>query len=309
MTKRAFSVFFLVVFLCLLSVSVYGQSACPDCPEPGGLVPCGRSCDDPSTSKDECEPCTLCDFFVMIERWIDGLLFKIVPALAALMIAIGGGMYVLSRGDPEKLSQAKKIFASIAIGMVIIYGAWLIINLFFTIIGFSEFGLSLTGPDKWFKIECETTSISLPGTSPDTDTDADADDDDDDFITLPPEYDPDPYGGLSVSSCVDGDDLVVTVTVSNPEDPDFKNMAREYEIVLLLGSKGDLDVGKDFVFVPPDEERTSTFTTSVSGMNQYRVALYEIFRGVRFIDLNTGATAPPASEQNFSLIEMGNCSP
>ncbi len=120
----------------------------------GGLVPCGRSCDDPTTPEDETASCQLCHFFVMIEKWIDGLLFRIVPALAALMIAIGGGMYVLSRGDPEKLSQAKKIFASIAIGMVIIYSAWLIINLFFMIIGFSEFGLSLTGPDKWFKIDC-----------------------------------------------------------------------------------------------------------------------------------------------------------
>lgn len=101
----------------------------------GGLVPCGRSCGDPTTSEDEAEPCQLCHFFVMIERWINGLLFKIIPALAALMIAIGGGMYILSRGDPEKLSQAKKLFASVALGMVIIYGAFLIIGAFLFIIG------------------------------------------------------------------------------------------------------------------------------------------------------------------------------
>ncbi len=160
MMKRAFLVIFLVIFLLSVFGSVYAACmtkagvSCPDCPEPGGLVPCGRSCDDPGTAECECEPCTLCHFFLMIERWIDGLLFMIVPALAALMIAIGGGMYVIARGDPEMLSRAKKLFASIAIGMVIIYGAWLIINLFFAIIGLSEFGLGLTGPDKWFKINC-----------------------------------------------------------------------------------------------------------------------------------------------------------
>ena len=311
MMKRVFSVFFLVIFLLSAFGFVYGACitkagvSCPDCPEPGGLVPCGRSCDDPGTTSEcECEPCTLCHFFLMIERWIDSLLFMMVPAVAALMIAIVGGMYVLSRGDPEMLSRAKKLFASIAIGMVIIYGAWLVINLFFMVIGFSEFGLSLTGPDKWFKIECETTPGPSSSIPPDTSFDTSPDD-----FKIPPEYNPNPYGELSVSSCIDGNDLEVTVTISNPENPDFNDSPREYEVVLLLGSSGELDVGTEFVFVPPDEERTKTFTTSVSGMDQYRVALYETFNGVRFIDPETGTTAPPVNEQNFSLSEMGYCSP
>ncbi len=155
--RKTFLVFFLLIFLLLVFVFVYATTAgvsCPDCPKPGGLVPCGRSCDDLSTPESECEPCQLCHFFVMIERWIDGLLFMIVPALAALMIAIGGGMYVIARGDSEMLSRAKKLFGSVVIGLLIIYGAWLVINLFFTVIGLSTFGLELTGPDKWFKINC-----------------------------------------------------------------------------------------------------------------------------------------------------------
>lgn len=161
--RKVFLGFFLVIFLLSIFGSVYAACTteagvdCPDCPEPGGLVPCGRSCDDPNTEPPgncECEPCTLCHFFVMIEKWINRILFILVPSLAALMIAIGGGMYVIARGDPEMLSRAKKLFGSVVVGMIIIYGAWLIINLFFTVIGFSEFGLGLTGPDKWFKINC-----------------------------------------------------------------------------------------------------------------------------------------------------------
>jgi len=149
--KKILAGFFLVAFLVSIGGFVYGTcqygdppKTCPDCPKPGGLVPCGRSCDDPDTdSICECEPCTLCDFFVMLDRMIDFALLKIVPSLAALMIAIGGGMYILSFGDPEKLSQVKKLFTSIVIGILIIYGAFLIIGIFLSLIGLAS------GPVNW----------------------------------------------------------------------------------------------------------------------------------------------------------------
>ena len=158
MMKRAFSVFFLAIFFLSISGFIYGVCttttgvSCPDCPEPGGLVPCGRSCDDPNTPKCECDSCTLCDFFVMIEKWIDGLLFKIVPALAALMIAIGGGMYIIAAGKPETLAQAKKLLGSVIIGLLIIYGAWLIINTFFMFIGVADWTGLRQG---WWQINCQ----------------------------------------------------------------------------------------------------------------------------------------------------------
>lgn len=146
------SFLFLLAVLFLIPIVIYGNgSACPDCSKPGGLVPCGRTCDDPTTSKNECDPCTICDFFVMIERYINGLLFMIVPPLAALIIAIGGGMYIFSRGDPEMLSRAKKLFASVGIGLLIIYGAWLIVNVFFMFIGVADWtGLR----EGWWQINC-----------------------------------------------------------------------------------------------------------------------------------------------------------
>ncbi len=91
-----------------------------------GLVPCDIS--GPNA-------CTFCDFFVMIDRIIDFLLIKIVPALAALMIAIGGLIYIFSRSDPKMLSWAKDLFTSVVYGLLIIYGAFVIIGLFFWFIG------------------------------------------------------------------------------------------------------------------------------------------------------------------------------
>ena len=48
---------------------------CPVCSEElqGGLVPCGRNCDDPCTPECECAPCTLCHLFVLLKRIIDFL--------------------------------------------------------------------------------------------------------------------------------------------------------------------------------------------------------------------------------------------
>jgi len=119
----------------------------------GGLVPCGRDCNDPFTEDiDESKPCELCDFFVMLDRWIDRLLFMAIPVLAALMIAIGGGMYIISQGQPEMLARAKRLFTAVVIGLIIIYGAWLIVNTFLMVVGVAEWtGLK----EGWWIIPCD----------------------------------------------------------------------------------------------------------------------------------------------------------
>lgn len=128
--RRVFFISFLVL-LFLSSVFYFaeaandGRFACPT-----GLVPCGGpTC-----------PCTLCDFIVMFGNIINFLLTKVVPSLAALMIAIGGFMLIfahvgLGGGDSGMLSRAKTLFFSVVIGLVIIYGAWLIVHTFLWAIG------------------------------------------------------------------------------------------------------------------------------------------------------------------------------
>jgi len=122
---------FLIIFLSLLFFSFAASIH-------AGLVPCGLSEDDPEQPGDQTVPCQLCHFFVMIDNWIDRLLFMIVPPLAVLMIAIGGGMYIISQGNPEMLSRAKRLFTAVVIGLLIIYGAFLIIGLFLNFIGLAD---------------------------------------------------------------------------------------------------------------------------------------------------------------------------
>jgi len=148
--KKIVLILFFIIFFLSVFGFVYGQvGSCPLCPEPGGLVPCGRNCDDPSTPKSECDPCKLCDFFVMLDKWIDRLLFMVVPPLAVLMIAIGGGMYIVSQGNPEMLSRAKRLFTAVVFGLLIIYGAFLIIGLFLNFIGLADWTTHIY--EDWWK--------------------------------------------------------------------------------------------------------------------------------------------------------------
>ncbi|OGZ27242.1 MAG: hypothetical protein A2365_01455 [Candidatus Nealsonbacteria bacterium RIFOXYB1_FULL_40_15] len=124
------------------------ESCCiPSLDDGGGLVPCGSPC---------C-PCTLCDFFEMINRIVKFLLFKIVPIIGAIMIVIGGFMIMFAyagQGGPETLSKAKKLLLSALIGILIIYCAWGIVNLFLQAMGVSEWG----GFKQWWIIECGNNS-------------------------------------------------------------------------------------------------------------------------------------------------------
>jgi len=106
------------------------------------LVPCGGP-GEPA--------CQFCHFFVMFDGIIDFIFLQLVPPIAVLMLAIGGAMFFFSAGDPGKVNTGKSIITSVIIGLIIIYGAWLIINLFFSIIGVA----SRTGlKEGWFKINC-----------------------------------------------------------------------------------------------------------------------------------------------------------
>ena len=125
---------FFIIFLTLLLTSQVSAA---------GLVPCGGNAEP---------PCKLCHILVMATRIIDTILLKIIPPLAILFIVIGGTYFVLGAGyDPNLINKAKALFSSVAIGLLIIYGAWLLVNLFFGVIGVATWtGLS----SGWWQINC-----------------------------------------------------------------------------------------------------------------------------------------------------------
>jgi hypothetical protein len=125
------------LFLFLIS----GLIVLPLIASAAGLVPCG-----PGTAKPTCQ---LCDLFVMFQKIVNFIIFDIVPPLAALMVAIGGFMWIFAMGEAAKIDQSKKLFMGVGWGLIIIYGAWVIINTFFWVIG-----ATVWEGGKWWVIPC-----------------------------------------------------------------------------------------------------------------------------------------------------------
>jgi len=161
-------IWFLIIFLGSLLfplsglAGIYTADGSDVCYE--GLVPCGKEVYiGGSWEEGECVGgvptfirCQFCHFFVMLDGAIDFVLFKLVPPIAILMLVIGGVMFLATAGSPEKLGTAKKLITSVVIGLIIIFASWIIINLFFQLIGVADWtGLQ----EGWFSINC---TVQLP---------------------------------------------------------------------------------------------------------------------------------------------------
>jgi hypothetical protein len=154
---RKFSIFnfqFSILFFLLIGLLLPLVSAAT---HEDRLVPCGPGVTD-ATGKTI--HCTFCHFFVLFKNIIDFLLVHIVPILAVLMLVIGGFMYVFAyfgtipgggNGNPALVSRARSLFFYTILGLIIIYASWLIVNLFFQVIGVADWtGLR----EGWWKINC-----------------------------------------------------------------------------------------------------------------------------------------------------------
>lgn len=115
----------------------------PGTTEGKSVISCGRSGQ---------RMCTLCDIIVGINNIIRyGFQIAIVIALTA--ISIGGVMYTISAGDSGQITQAKGIIKSAAVGMIIVFAAWLIVNYTMILIG-AKTNLGITRVQSWYKFEC-----------------------------------------------------------------------------------------------------------------------------------------------------------
>jgi hypothetical protein len=93
-------------------------------PAPAGLVPCG-------TGPAPVTPCKLSDFIPLIKKILNFLILISAP-IGALAVAIGGGMYLFSGPNPKLQGTAKTILTDAFVGLLIVFGAWLIVNTILT---------------------------------------------------------------------------------------------------------------------------------------------------------------------------------
>lgn len=152
---------FLIIFLVILFFPLLTRAlAYP-------LVPCGQDEDDPQSDYNETAACTLCHLFQLFKNVIDLFLFEIVPVLAILLIALGGFMYLFAYLNPEGtflgtggsnlIRRANQTFSAVVVGLIIIYGAWVFVGLFFWLIGVADWTNLLPAPGAiggWWVINC-----------------------------------------------------------------------------------------------------------------------------------------------------------
>ena len=92
----------------------------------GGLVPCGRHTDDPTTFIDETQKCTFCHLLILGKRIADFTFLKILPSFLVLFLAISGFLMIIHRP-----SLARNLLKMFFIGAGIIFGIWFGIEILF----------------------------------------------------------------------------------------------------------------------------------------------------------------------------------
>jgi hypothetical protein len=104
----------------------------------GGLVPCGRDWDDPSTTGwDERDPCDFC-FLLMLINEITNFLIAIAAAVAMLALIIIGFLFITSAGNEERRTSAKQALKLTIIGFIIIFISWLMVDFLLTAWGYLD---------------------------------------------------------------------------------------------------------------------------------------------------------------------------
>ena len=124
-----------------------------------GLVPCGRSCDNPNTpAVDESKPCTLCHLIIGFWNLIHyGFRIMVYLGLAALVAA--GIFYIVSAGNEQMTTTAKTFLKNILTGFAVILLAWVMI---FSVMRYFlvKTDLGIEKSAGWTKFECSTESTT-----------------------------------------------------------------------------------------------------------------------------------------------------
>ena len=108
-----------------------------------GIVPCGN----PGQ-----EPCQACHLVQLAENIVNFFIYFSI-AVATLMFAWAGILYVSSSTNPKNIETAHSIFWSVFVGLIIVLSAWLIVDVIMkTFVSESKFG-------PWNKIQC----VGQPG--------------------------------------------------------------------------------------------------------------------------------------------------
>ena len=130
---------------------------CPSLPQ-GGIVPCGRLADNPSTSWIESQPCEICHSVILASEIIN-FLMGLVSLITILAIVVAGIIYTKAGGDTSLILVAKQNMNKILYGFVVVFVAWAIVNVSMILFGFND----PLGDGRWEKLNCDLGSFVYCG--------------------------------------------------------------------------------------------------------------------------------------------------
>ncbi len=90
------------------------------------LVPCGIGLG--AGDQGPVKECTVCDFFVLINNILKFLVESVALPVGIIVLIYGGIMMVTSVGSEDKIKKGKNAIWQAVWGMLITFGAWLIVD-------------------------------------------------------------------------------------------------------------------------------------------------------------------------------------
>ena len=125
-------------------------TGCADISGSAGLIPCGKSVNDPDTAWNECSECNLC-FMILMGRTIIEFFIKLTAVAAILAIIIGGLLYVFAAGSAEVISKAKLAIKYSIFGFITVFVSWAIVDSALIVLGYADPMES----DGWYNVTCD----------------------------------------------------------------------------------------------------------------------------------------------------------
>lgn len=77
---------------------------------------------------DAARSCSICDIAQLAQNVVNAGIY-IAVFLSAVLFAYAGWKYITAGGDPGKAGDARKIFWTVGVGLVLILAAWLIVDI------------------------------------------------------------------------------------------------------------------------------------------------------------------------------------
>ncbi|TSC59730.1 MAG: hypothetical protein LiPW15_750 [Parcubacteria group bacterium LiPW_15] len=118
----------------------------------GPIVSCSGS-PQPGSALPQCT--SFCDLLVTGQNIVKMAMTIAIYIIAPLFLIWGGVRIMLARGNATEVSDARKMLLSTVIGIAITVGAFIIVNTFFSLIGWTFPTVANMQQSSWSEIRCK----------------------------------------------------------------------------------------------------------------------------------------------------------